>query len=124
MYDGLAYGISVEVEVFRDFDDAVTIPSENLKTDKNFSFDVQGGGAADITIDFDLSQSIVVTDDGSGTLSYKLKPVLHIVDTVEAATITGRIANYRVEIDFDLDNSFDWDENVRADDLSAGVTFS
>jgi hypothetical protein len=158
-------------------DYSVTIPSENLKTNKNFSFDVQGGGAVDITIDFDLSQSIVVTDDGSGTLSYKLKPVLHIVDTFEAATITGIIANdcyiddqeallvtvsvcdnnfsscetytqlnvskvsnentttfsifwlvpnqnFRVEIDFDLDNSSDWDENVSADDLSAGVIFS
>jgi hypothetical protein len=74
-------------------DKAVEIPSENLKTDKNFTFDVVGGGAVDITVDFDLSQSIVVTDDGSGTLSYKLKPVLHIVDTFEAATITGRIDN-------------------------------
>jgi len=71
--------------------DPVEIPSENLKTDKNFTFDVQGGGAVDITVDFDLSQSLVVTDE-SGTLSYKLKPVLHIVDTFEAATINGKIA--------------------------------
>jgi hypothetical protein len=63
------------------------IPSENLKTDKNFEFDVQGGGAVDLTVDFDLSQSIVVT--GSGT--YQLKPVLHIVQTQEAATINGKI---------------------------------
>jgi hypothetical protein len=74
-------------------DEEVEIPSENLKTDKNFTFDVVGGGAVDITVDFDLSQSIVVTDDGSGTLSYKLKPVLHIVDTFEAATIIGWIDN-------------------------------
>jgi len=53
---------------------------------------VIGGGAVYITVDFDLSQSIVVTDDGSGTLSYKLKPVIHIVDTFEAATINGKIA--------------------------------
>ena len=71
--------------------DPVEVPSEHLKTDKNFTFDVPGGGAVDITVDFDLSQSIVVTDDGSGTLSYKLKPVLHIVDTFEAATIHGTI---------------------------------
>ena len=32
----------------------VEIPSENLKTDKNFDFDVETGGAADILIDFDF----------------------------------------------------------------------
>lgn len=65
------------------------IPSENLKTDKNFEFDVQGGGAVDLTVDFDLSQSIVVT--GSGT--YRLKPVLHLVNTTEAWTIQGKITS-------------------------------
>lgn len=71
-------------------DTPVEIPSENLKTDKNFDFDVEGGGAVDIIVDFDLSQSIVVTYE-SGTPSYKLKPVLHIVDASEAATINGKI---------------------------------
>ena len=50
-------------------------------------FTLTGGGAVDLTVDFDLSQSIVVT--GSGT--YQLKPVLHIVQTQEAATINGKI---------------------------------
>jgi hypothetical protein len=63
------------------------IPSSNLKTDKNFEFTVAGGGAVDLTVDFDLSQSIVVT--GSGT--YQLKPVLHLNTTSEAATIQGTI---------------------------------
>lgn len=75
-----------------DSEKSVDIPSGNLKTDKNFLFDVVGGGAVDITVDFDLSQSLVVTDDGSETLACKLKPVLHIVDTFEAATINGMIA--------------------------------
>jgi len=65
------------------------IPSGNLKTDKNFTFDPQY--PADIIIDFDLSQSLVVTGP-SGTPSYKLKPVLHIVKASEAATIYGKIA--------------------------------
>lgn len=69
----------------------VTIPSENLKTDKNFDFVVTGGGAVDITVDFDLSKSIVVSGP-AGTHDYKLKPVLHIVETLEAATIQGSIA--------------------------------
>lgn len=63
------------------------IPSENLRTDKNFEFDVQGGGAVDLTVDFDLSRSIVAT--GSGT--YQLKPVLHVVRTTEAWTLEGKI---------------------------------
>lgn len=73
-------------------DYTITIPSGNLKTDKNFSFDVVGGGAVDITVDFDLSKSIVVTGPPESH-SYKLKPVLHIVETFEAATISGKIDN-------------------------------
>jgi hypothetical protein len=76
----------------------ITVPSENLKTDKNFEFEVpeaknNGDGnppdpaAVDITIDFDLSKSLVL--EGS---EYKLKPVLHIVETYNAATIEGNIA--------------------------------
>jgi hypothetical protein len=63
------------------------IPSDNLKTDKNFEFEVPDEGAVDLTVDFDLSQSIVVT----GTGTYQLKPVLHINETSNAATITGTI---------------------------------
>ena len=69
----------------------VEIPSGNLKTDKNFDFDVENGGVSDIIIDFDLSQSLVVTGPFE-TPSYKLKPVLHIVEASEAATINGKIA--------------------------------
>lgn len=81
-------------------EEPVTIPSENLKTDENFSFDVQGGGAVDITVDFDLSKSIVVTGPAV-TPSFKLKPVLHIVETPEAATISGEISS----ASFNLHNS-------------------
>jgi len=72
--------------------DPVVIPPEHLKTDKNFTFDPQDPAAADIIIDFDLSQSLVVTDP-FGTPSYKLKPVLHIVEAAEAASITGTISD-------------------------------
>lgn len=66
----------------------VQIAPGDLKTDKNFDFDVTGGGAVALTVDFDLSQSLVVTGSGD----YKLKPVLHLVTTGEAATITGSIS--------------------------------
>lgn len=64
------------------------IPSGNLKTDMNFQFEVKGGGAVALTVDFDLSRSIVVT----GSNKYLLKPVLHLVSTSEAAKISGSIA--------------------------------
>jgi hypothetical protein len=73
-------------------DVTVTIPSGNLKTDENFDFNVSEGAAVDITVDFDLSKSIVV-EGPSANPSYKLKPVLHLVHTTEAATIDGSIAN-------------------------------
>ena len=68
----------------------VKIPSSNLKTDKNFDFNVQYPSAVDIVIDFDLSQSLVVRGQGS----YQLKPVLHINETNQAATIVGYIDNF------------------------------
>jgi hypothetical protein len=66
----------------------VDIASGDLKTDKNFDFNVTGGGAVALTVDFDLSQSLVATGNGG----YKLKPVLHLVGTAEAATIGGSIS--------------------------------
>ena len=74
-------------------DKTVEIPSGNLKTDKNFVFDVTGGSAVDIVIHFDLSMSIVVSGTESDPI-YKLKPVLHLFkDPLQAATIEGSIDN-------------------------------
>jgi hypothetical protein len=77
----------------------LTIPSANLKTDKNFTFDVTEKAAVDITIDFDLSKSIVVEGPAANP-SFKLKPVLHIVDTAEAATIEGLITSLEIDGDY------------------------
>jgi hypothetical protein len=79
---------SAEIVTDTDQHIPVEIPSGNLKTAVNFDFDVPGGGAVALTVDFDLSQSLVAT----GTDQYKLKPVLHLVSTTQAATITGNIA--------------------------------
>jgi hypothetical protein len=72
-------------------DRTVEIPSENLKTDKNFTIDLGADSALDIVIHFDLSMSVVV----SGSIknpTYKLKPVLHLFnDPLKAATIEGMI---------------------------------
>jgi len=72
-------------------DSPVIILPEHLKTDKNFILDVNKPEAVDLIIDFDLSQSLVVTDP-FGKPSYKLNPVLHIVRAAEAATVKGEIA--------------------------------
>jgi hypothetical protein len=73
-------------------DHTVTIPSGSLKTDKNFPFEVESEGAVHLTVDFDLSQSIVVT--GQQPPSYELKPVLHINETDRAARINGVIPEH------------------------------
>lgn len=71
-------------------DQVVTIPSGNLKTDKNFTIDLANGSAVDIVIHFDLSMSIVATGSGA----YQMKPVLHLFgDPFQAATISGSIDN-------------------------------
>ncbi len=71
----------------------VDVPSGNLKTDKNFIFDVDKDAAVDLVVHFDLSKSLVVTGPAVNP-SYKLKPVLHLFeDPREAATIAGRIAD-------------------------------
>jgi hypothetical protein len=79
---------SAEIVTDTDQHIPVEIPSSNLKTAVNFDFDVPGGGAVALTVDFDLSQSLVAT----GTDQYQLKPVLHLISTTRAATITGNIA--------------------------------
>ena len=72
-------------------DSPVIIPPAYLKADENFIFNVNESRPINIIIDFDLSQSLVVTDS-FGKPSYKLNPVLHIVRAAEAATIKGEIA--------------------------------
>jgi len=74
-------------------DRTVEIPSENLKTDKNFTIDVGSDSAMDIVIHFDLSMSVVVSGNASNP-TYKLKPVMHLFeDPLQAATIHGSIDN-------------------------------
>ena len=74
-------------------DRIVEISSDNLKTDKNFIFEVGGVSAIDIVIHFDLSMSVVASGSESDP-TYSLKPVMHLFkDPLVAATIQGSIAN-------------------------------
>ena len=71
----------------------VEIPSENLKTDKNFTMDLGPNAAIDFVAHFDLSKSVVVTGPASDP-TYQLKPVIHLFDDpFTAAIIDGSISN-------------------------------
>jgi hypothetical protein len=85
------------------------IPSEYLKTDKNFEFDLPTRGSVAITIDFDLSQSIVAT--GSGT--YQFKPVLHVVKA--PTSIEGSILETRAFTDAEIVVTWDKDNDGQVD---------
>ena len=69
---------------------AVAIPSGKLVIEKGYSFNLEDGRTMDLTVDFDLSQSLATTGSQSDC-SYELNPVLHINHTEEAATIRGEI---------------------------------
>lgn len=90
-------------------DQPIEIPSENLKTDKNFTIGLDNGSAMDIVIHFDLSMSVVAT----GTGTYQMKPVVHLFeDPLQAAVISGSIDN----------SSFGDPESLTDEPISATVT--
>jgi hypothetical protein len=82
----------------------ITMPSEDLAIDQDFFFEMADGGKEDLTIDFDLSQSVSVSGPPSAPV-YLLEPVLHINYTEEAAIIQGVIAPTTFD-DYDSDVGF------------------
>jgi hypothetical protein len=119
-YDGMRVSMS-SAAVLRDGSFySVAIPSENLVIETAFFFDLEDGRTMDITIDFDLSQSLKLFNTPAAS-SYQLNPVLHINQTVTAATIGGEIsaetfAEYDsreaiVSLFVDKDLSGDWSAN-------------
>lgn len=97
-YTQIRFGVKTAKMVSTSMGDIdLEIPSDYLKTDKNFEFDLPTGQTVNLTIDFDLSQSIVAT--GSGT--YQLKPVLHVVKaptTIEGSISEGAFGIYNTAI--------------------------
>jgi hypothetical protein len=83
------------------------VPSGFLRIDKEFTFNVPDGQAVDLTADFDMSQSIVVT----GSSQYQLKPVLHLVKTEEAATIEGTITDATFGNSSQVEVTVIWDQD-------------
>lgn len=70
---------------------SVAIPSGTLVIEIDFFFDLEDGRTMDLTIDFDLSQSLKLFQTPVAS-SYQLEPVLHINQTEAAATIHGEIS--------------------------------
>ena len=116
-YDGIKVSIG-SAAVLRDGSFySVAIPSGNLVIETDFFFDLEEGRTMDLTIDFDLSQSLRLFQTPTA-FSYQLTPVLHINQTEIAATIHGEIsaetfAEYHsreatVTLFVDKDLSGDW----------------
>jgi hypothetical protein len=75
---------------------SVPLSSGGLTIEREFFFKLEGGKSLDLTIDFDLSQSLSMSG-APPSQSYKLEPVLHINPTKEAASIQGEIAGETFE---------------------------
>jgi hypothetical protein len=69
---------------------SVPLSSGPLTIERGFFFKLQEGETLDLTIDFDLSQSLLMSGSPPRQ-SYSLEPVLHINPTKEAASIQGEI---------------------------------
>jgi len=63
----------------------LTVPSGELKLNKGFTIPVDG--VANFTVDFDLRHSIV----NSNGNTYKLKPVLRLLDNTLVGTLSGTV---------------------------------
>lgn len=63
----------------------LTVPSGELKLNKGFTIPVDG--VANFTVDFDLRHSIV----NSNGNTYKLKPVLRLLDNTLVGTLSGAV---------------------------------
>ena len=70
---------------------SVPLSPGSLSIEREFSFKLEKGKSLDLTIDFDLSQSLSISGSPP-THSYTFEPVLHINLTKEAASIQGEIA--------------------------------
>ena len=90
-YDGIRATVSSVAVLSGGVFYSVALPPGSLSIDKEFLFRLERGRTLDLTIDFDLSQSLSVSK-ALAPHSYTLDPVLHINPTTEAASIQGEIA--------------------------------
>jgi len=72
----------------------MVIPAENATTDSPIDLDLAVDPEVDLTVDFDLSGSVAAEGLPLDPV-FTLRPVLHLVESDEAVTIQGTIANSR-----------------------------
>jgi hypothetical protein len=70
----------------------MVIPAENAVTDSPIDLDLAADPEGDLTVDFDLSRSVAAEGSPLDPI-FTLRPVLHLVDSDDAVTIQGTIAN-------------------------------
>jgi len=117
-YDRLRFIIDKASVVNNGVTYPITMSPENSTIENNFLLDLRDDGFVDLTVDFDLSQSLDVTKS-SESPSYELTPLLHINHTEEAALISGEIA----PVTFDDHSSSEAIVTVFMDnDLSGNLT--
>jgi hypothetical protein len=90
-YDGIRACVSSAAILSGGVFYSVALPPAILSIEREFHFKLEGGKTLDLTIDFDLSQSLSISGPPPTHL-YELEPVLHINPTEEAASIQGEIA--------------------------------
>ncbi len=88
LYTRILIGLTDAIIRVEGVDYPVQIPSQGLRTSVEFGFQVGYGDTVDLTVDFDLSQSIII----SGQNDYMLDPVLYIIETQGMVAIFGEIA--------------------------------
>lgn len=90
-YDRIRTLVSSAAVLSRGIFYSVALPPGSLSMESEFFFELKAGKSLDLTIDFDLSQSLSLSGEPPAQ-SYQLNPVLHINPTDEAATIQGEIS--------------------------------
>ncbi len=88
LYTRILIGLTDAIIRVEGVDYPVEIPLQSLRTIVEFGFQVGYGDTVDLTVDFDLSQSMIV----SGQNDYMLDPVLYISETQGMVAIFGEIA--------------------------------
>jgi len=88
-YTRVRVGVTSATITIGGTDYPVEIPPESLQADKNIEIDITKDSIMEITLDFDLSLSIVTVAPGT----YSLQPLMHIVKTSEAAILEGTLEN-------------------------------
>jgi len=100
----LGNGNTIKLEADGGVYDLTTPSARGVQTS---GFTVPAGGEINLTIDFDVRKSIVNPQNNPD--SYKLKPVIRLVDNTVVGTISGTVAGERITDQCTAENAGDTD---------------